>query len=180
MNRMSRGLAVLTSLAGAAAFAADAAQPDTFAPVRFLVGEWIGKAEGQAGAGTVTRSYQVVLGGRFIEERNTSNYPPQPKNEKGEIHEHRGFISYDRVRKTLMIRQFHQESFVILYAFNAAQSGTQRLVFDSEHFENFDNSWKARETYEIASSDEFVEIFELAEPGKPFEVYSRTQFRRAR
>lgn len=53
-------------------------------------------------------------------------------------------------------------------------------MFDSEHFENFDYSWKARETYEIASADEFVEIFELAEPGKAFEVYSRTRFQRAR
>ena len=180
MNRTCRGLAVLASLACAASFAADAAKPDTFAPVRCLVGEWTGEAEGQAGTGTVSRSYQVILGGRFIEERNISNYPPQPKNEKGEIHEHRGFISYDRARKTLMIRQFHQESFVILYAFDAAPSSARKLVFDSAHFENFDNSWKARETYEIASPDEFVEIFELAEPGKPFEVYSRTHFRRAR
>lgn len=63
---------------------------------------------------------------------------------------------------------------------HAAESGARKLVFDSEHFENFDYSWKARETYEIASADEFVEIFELAEPGKAFEVYSRTRFQRAR
>ncbi|MND02594.1 hypothetical protein D3C83_220290 [compost metagenome] len=52
------------------------------------------------------------------------------------------------------------------------------MVFDSESFENFDNSWKARETYDFVSPDEFVETFELAPPGKPFEVYSRNRFRR--
>lgn len=30
------------------------------------------------------------------------------------------------------------------------------------------------------SNDEFVEIFELAAPGKPYEVYSRNQFQRIR
>lgn len=29
------------------------------------------------------------------------------------------------------------------------------------------------------TADEFIEIFELAEPGKAFQVYSRNSFRRA-
>ncbi len=163
---------------GFAATAQEAARPDPFAPVRFLIGEWRGTAEGQAGNGTVTRSYAFVLGDRFIEERNTSTYPAQDRNAKGEVHEHRGFLSFDRKRKTLMMRQFHRESFVNLYAFDSAASTAQRLVFNSEHFENFDNSWRARETYELISADEFVETFELAPPQKPFEIYSRTRFRR--
>lgn len=171
--------ATLIALLALPAFAQDAAKPDAWQPVRFMVGRWSGTVEGQAGAGTVIRSYAFVLDGKFIEERNVSTYPPQKQNEKGEVHEHRGFISYDRKRKTLMMRQFHEESFVNLYAFNASASTPQRLVFDSESFENFDNSWKARETYELISPDEFIEIFELAEPGKAFEVYSRTHFRRA-
>lgn len=62
----------------------------------------------------------------------------------------------------------------------AGQDGPHRkIVFESESFENFDNRWKARETYEVVSADEFVEIFELAPPGGPFEVYSRTRFVRA-
>ena len=42
------------------------------------------------------------------------------------------------------------------------------LVFDSVSFENFSNEWKARESYEVISADEFIETFELAEPGKDF------------
>jgi hypothetical protein len=37
---------------------------------------------------------------------------------------------------------------------------------------------KARETYEFMSDDEFVETFELAAPGKPFQVYSRSHLKR--
>jgi hypothetical protein len=60
-----------------------------------------------------------------------------------------------------------------------SESRRGRLVFTSESFENFDNSWRAREIYEIRSPDEFVEIFELQAPGKGFEVYSRNTFKRA-
>lgn len=53
------------------------------------------------------------------------------------------------------------------------------MVFESEAFENLDGRWRARETYELKSADEFIEIFELAEPGKAFQIYSRNSFRRA-
>jgi len=61
---------------------------------------------------------------------------------------------------------------------NQQLSKAGELVFESEQFENCDNNWRARETYEISSADEFVEIFELATPGKSFTVYSRNHFKR--
>jgi hypothetical protein len=79
-----------------------------------------------------------------------------------------------------MLRQFHQEGFVNLYALNPAASSATRLVFESVAFENLGSDWRARETYEVVSPDEFIEIFELAEPGKEFRVYSRNHFRRQR
>ena len=66
------------------------------------------------------------------------------------------------------------------YILNQQMSKTGKLVFESEQFENFDNTWRARETYEISSTDEFVEIFELAPPGKPFAVYRRNHFKRVK
>src|SRR5262249_15309755 len=51
--------------------------------------------------------------------------------------------------------------------------------FESEALENVPNGWKARETYEVASRDEFVETFEIAQSGKPYQVYSRARFNRA-
>ena len=154
-------------------------KPDPWQPVRFLAGSWQGAVSGQSGSGTVSRSYEFILNDKFIQEKNTSTYPPQKQKKAGEVHHHLGFISYDRKRKTLMLRQFHEESFVNLYALNQAASSPAMLVFESENFENFDNSWKAKETYEIISNNEFIETFELAPPGKTFEVYSRNHFKRA-
>jgi hypothetical protein len=148
--------------------------PDPFAAVRFLAGEWQGSATGEAGEGRVSRSYAFVLHGRFLQERSTTTYPPQPANARGEVHEQQSFISYDRQRARLVLRQFHGESFVNTYALDPA-STPERLVFVSEDFENFDDAWRAREVYERISNDELVETFELAPPGKPFALYSRAR-----
>jgi hypothetical protein len=144
--------------------------------VRFLVGRWEGTTQGDPGHGTVTRSYEFVLGNRFIHERNTSTYPPQEKNEKGELHEHWSFLGYDRIRKALVLRQFHAEGFVNQYVRNEA-AGSQ-IVFEGEAFENLDSNWRAREVYDILGPDEFTETFQLAEPGKPYQTYSKNHFKR--
>lgn len=173
---MKRVLALLL-IGVSAGFAAEPVAVDRWQPVRFMLGSWQGEAQGEPGRGTVERSYELVLGERFIEEHNTSRYEAVP-GKSPEIHHHRSFVSYDKARKTLMLRQFHEEGFVLLYALNPALSSATRLVFESVVFENFSNDWKARETYEVISNDEFVETFELAEPGKDFQLYSRNHFRR--
>lgn len=53
------------------------------------------------------------------------------------------------------------------------------IVFESEALENVPRGFKARETYEIVSPDEFVETFEIASTGA-YEVYSRSRFKRKR
>jgi len=164
-------------LAAASVIIAADAKPDPWAPVRFMLGNWQGEAQGDPGRGKVERSYSFVLADRFIEERNVSRYEPRDGKE-AEVHEHRSFVSYDKSRNTLMLRQFHEEGFVNLYAMNPALSTPTKLVFESVSFENFSNEWQARESYEVISNDEFVEIFELKPPGKEFEVYSRNHFRR--
>ncbi len=148
-------------------------------PIRFMVGEWRGTAEGQAGKGTVERSYRFVLRDKYLHERNVSTYPPQRVNEKGEIHEHWSFFSYDRARRAIVLRQFHTEGFVNQFAMAApAKPGT--VVFESETLENAPAGWNARETYDVISPDEFVETFELATGRGGYEVYSRTRFKRVR
>jgi hypothetical protein len=171
-------LAVSGATAAASAATPAAATTDPWAQVRFLEGEWTGVAQGEPGVGTVHRSYQFVLGHRFLHERNVSAYSPKQPNTPGEVHEHWGLISYDQQRRRLVLRQFHQEGFVNQYVLVAEQSSPTRLVFTSEAFENLDGRWRARETYEVGSADEFSETFELAEPGKEFQVYSKSSFRR--
>jgi len=155
-------------------------KPDVWQPIRFMVGSWEGTAEGEPGSGTARRSYAFVLKDRFLYERNVTTYPPQAANKAGEVHEHWSFFSYDRARKVLVLRQFHPEGFVNQYVLDAQASRPGKLVFVSEALENLDKGWRARETYEVRSQDEFVETFEVAEPGKELGVYSRTHFKRAR
>ena len=169
-------LLYLSALAGIS-HAADLS-PDRWSPLRRLIGDWTGAASGHAGGGTVTRKYSFIMGERFVQEINTSRYPPQEKNKAGEVHEHLGVFSYDKERKLIVLRQFHVEGFVNTYHQAGSSEGAATLVFDSEAFENFSNLWKARESYEFLSDDEFIETFELSAPGKPFEVYSRNHFRR--
>jgi len=153
--------------------------PEHWMPVARLIGNWSGTSSGSAGEGNVQRRYAFVLGGRYIHETNISTYPPQEKNKTGEVHEHWGMISFDKQRKTLVLRQFHVESFVNTYRrVETPANSSAAFVFESESFENFNNTWKARETYEFLSDDEFVETFELAPPGQPYRTYSRTQLKR--
>lgn len=169
----------LTLALGSTATAQQQPATDRFAGVAGLVGKWSGASEGQPGNGTVEREYERVLGSRFIRVRNTSTYPPQAKNPKGERHGDEGFISFDGARKRLVFRQFHIEGFVNTYVQDLeAKTGT--VTFVSEGIENIPPGYRARETYIFNGPDEVEEVFELAEPGKEFAVYSRTRLKRVK
>ena len=169
---------ILLAICAAWAAHAEPEKHDAFAPIRFLLGRWHGTSAGEPGEGSVAREYEPALGDRFIRERNVSTYRAQEKNPAGEVHEHFSFFSHDRRRDRIVFRQFHQESFVITYVLDSAASTPSKLVFVSEAFENLDPAFRARETYELVSNDEFTETFEVAEPGKEFAVYSRSHLKR--
>ena len=149
-------------------------------PMRFLVGSWTGAGEGQPGTSTLERQYTFVLNDRFLEVRNKSTYPPQAKNPKGEVHEDRGFMSWDRARRRFVLRQFHVEGFVNQYVSDSVASPVDSLVFTSEAIENIPAGYRARETYRILGPDEFVERFEIAEPDSAFAIYSEARLKRKR
>lgn len=156
-----------------------ATAPDPLAPIAGLVGKWTGTSEGQPGNGMVEREYAREFGTRFIRVRNRSAYPPQEKNPKGEVHQDEGWFSFDRSRKRLVFRQFHVEGFVNQYV-EDAQRPPQAIVFVSEAIENIPPGYRARETYVMRGPDELEEVFEMAEPGKDFAVYSRTLLKRVK
>jgi hypothetical protein len=177
--KAAQAVTVLFVLVFVAPVLAQQSTPDRLAPVNALVGKWVGTSEGQPGNGTVERTYEHAIGERFVRVRNRSTYPPQPKNPKGETHEDEGFIGFDNGRKLLTYRQFHIERFVVTYVQDPnVKPGT--IVFTSEAIENIPAGYRARETYLLHGPDEFEEVFEMAEPGKDFEVYSRTRLKRVR
>jgi hypothetical protein len=169
----------LLVFAGPVSAAGKAETENPWAPIQFLVGDWAGDSEGQPGKGTVKRTYRFVLADKFLHEQNVSTYRPQPKNEKGEVHEHWSLFSHDRARHTLVFRQFHQEGFVNQYVLTPG-SPAGSVVFETDTLENVPADWKARETYQLVSPDEFVETFELAHSGGAYELYSKTRFKRAK
>lgn len=177
---MSSAALVLALLVGPAVLIGKQSTPtDPFERAGFLIGRWEGVSEGQPGKGTVQRAYTQILNSRFIRGHNRSVYPPQGKNPKGETHEHEDWLSFDRGRRRLVLRQFHIEGFVNQYV-EDGESTAQKLVFTTEAIENIPAGWRARETYLVHGPDEFEEVFELAEASKPFDVYSRARLKRVK
>lgn len=152
---------------------------DRFGALRFLAGMWRGDQAGQPGQGTAERTYRFILNDRFLQETNTSTYPPQEKNPKGEVHHHMSMISYDSGRKLFVLRQFHTEGFVNTYV-QEPSTDDKKIVFVSEAIENIPAGYRARETYTIVSRDEVIERFEVAEPGRDFALYSEAHLKRIR
>jgi hypothetical protein len=150
---------------------------DALAVLTKLEGEWRGTGEGEPGASTVERTYRWVLGGRFLEVRNRSTYAAQPKNPKGEQHDDVGLVSYDKGRKKLVFRQFHAEGFVNQYVLES--STPDMFVFASEAIENIPSGFRARETLRFLGDGQLEETFEIAEPNKDFEVYSKNMLTKA-
>jgi hypothetical protein len=156
-----------------------ATKPDPFGPLRFMVGSWSGVQSGEPGTGKSERTYEFVLDGRFLQVSNQSTYPPQEKNKAGEVHHDMGMIGYDRARKKLVFRQFHTEGFVNTYVQQETGDPT-KLVFETESIENIPAGFRARETYTIVGNDEFVERFEVADPGRDFALYSEARLKRVK
>jgi hypothetical protein len=170
-------IAAFVFLAPLVAFAQLSKSDSVWLPLKPLIGHWTGNGQAPDGQGTYERTYQFVLNGKFIEVRNKSIYPPSKENLKGYVHEDHGFISYDKARKTFVLRQFHSEGFVNEYVLESISPDGKTIVFVTESIENIPKGWRARETYSLADR-EMRENFELAEPNKDFTPYSHASFRR--
>ncbi len=180
----SKRALVATTLAAALAGIATTpmvapAQEDVWAPFRPLAARWEGTSHGQPGDGKTERSCEFVLRGMFLECRNKTTYPPQAKNAKGEVHEDVGLVSYDKARKTFVLRQFHVEGFVNQYVLEGPPAAGRPLTFVTESIENIPPGWRASETWQI-TGDDWTETFGLASGGKPFEPYSESRLRRVK
>lgn len=167
--------------AGQAAAPAAAQQPsDIWTPFRFFVGSWQGRGEGQGGVSRGKMSFQLILRERFLQAKNETRFDPQEKNPKGEIHEDVGVFSYDKARSCYVYREFNVEGFVNQYICKKILDEGKTFIFVSESLENAPPEMKARLTYKILNQNEFQQVFELAEPGKDYELYSTQLLKRTR
>lgn len=143
-------------------------------PFKDFIGEWKGTGTGVDGEGSYDRSYRLILNKNYIEVKNKSTYAPTKENPKGYHHEDIGYISYDKQRKVFVFRQFHIEGFVNEYKLESISADKKTFIFLSESIENIPAGWRARETY-IITDQGISEEFDLAEPGKEYEKYTRAQ-----
>ncbi len=160
-------------------FSQTSRQDSLWKPLTFFVGVWKGTGTGEPGNGVYERTYQRILNGKFIEVKNQSSYPPTEKFPQGEVHNDIGYMSYDKQRKKFVLRQFHVEGFVNQFTLDTVSADGNRMIFVSESIENIPAGWRAKETYQIVNDNEFIETFELAEPGRDFEMYTTVTLKRA-
>src|SRR5688572_27370767 len=118
-------------------------------PLKNLIGTWTGSGKGVDGMGNYERTYQLVLNKKYIEVKNKSTYPPSDKSPKGYVHEDAGYISFDRMRKKFVFRQFHIEGYINQYKLDSISADGKTIVFISEGIENIPAGWRARETYKF-------------------------------
>ena len=144
--------------------------------LQILVGEWRGVGDGKWGNNSAERKYTWVFAKTFIHGFGRSVYPKQDRNKTGESHETLDMYSFDDQRKTIVLRQFDNESFVTTYYLNLEASTAESLVFEAEHLENVPLGWRARVTFHFKGSDEFHEHFDLDTAKGWYERYLTTRF----
>ena len=142
-----------------------------------FIGEWDGEESGKAGIGKGDRSYQWIFNNKYLFQKNTSVFKPQPQNEGGETHEDWAFFCYDGVRDKIVLRELHIEGFVIQYILDSIPADMKTWVFNSESIENLPPGWKARITYIMEDNNTFDEFFDLAAPDKEYERFLQNHWK---
>lgn len=155
------------------------AQAEAWEALRYFLGTWKGRESGVAGEGVSERGYALVMDRNYIVAANTSTFEPQEANPGGEVHEDWAFYSYDKVRGKVVLREFHSEGFVNRYLLKDWNPQQRRFVFESESIENLTAGWRARVTLTIHGENSFSETFELAAPGKAFELLVENHWNRS-
>ncbi len=143
-----------------------------------LGGEWDGEESGKAGIGTGDRSYQWIFNNKYLFQKNTSVFEPQPQNESGETHKDWAFFSYDGIRDKIVLREFHNEGFVIQYVLDSLSADLKTWVFNCESIENLPPGWKARLTIIMEDDYTFNEFFDLAAPDKDYDRFIQNHWKK--
>jgi len=159
-------------------FSQDNSLVSIWQPLEYFAGKWEGHETGRAGIGKGDRSYQFIMGARYLFMKNTSRFEPQEKNPKGETHEDWTIFSFDEERQKFILRQFNIEGFVNRFVLDSLVNLNKTFVFTSESSENAPPGLRARLSYYIQNQDEFRETFELAMPGKEFSIYLENFWKR--
>jgi len=131
-----------------------------------LIGHWQGTGTGFGNNTSLTKSsFTWVMNNSYIEVINESVFEPTDKKPKGEHHIDKGYISFDKIRKKIVFRQFNSEGYINQYVLDS-ESTLKKLVFKSENIENFMPGGSAEWIIEINDSTKLTTIFNVTFPKK--------------
>jgi hypothetical protein len=170
-------VAVLLLLSSLLSFAGQSENIDIWDSLRFLEGSWVGHGDGMNGISTVTQEYRYILNGKYLQMATKSEFKPQEKNPKGEIHEDIGIFSFDRSRKKIILRGFYIEGFINQYVGEVSKSG-KTITFKTEAIENAPPGTRAKLVFEKISDNELEQSFFVAWPDKDFSCMSTNRLKR--
>jgi len=152
---------VLTLLLAAAL----AAGPGPLDSLKFLLGEWVGEGGGQPGqASGGSYSFLPELDGRILVRRNRSAYPAG-KDHAAFVHEDLMVVYPGTAGKPPRADYWDNEGHAIHYEIS---SDGKSAVFLSE---GEAAGPRYRLTYTSTAADRVTIRFEVAAPGKPFQMY---------
>ena len=105
-------------------------------------------------------------------------FEPTEQSPEGEYHIDKGFISFDKIRKLIIFRQFNIEGYVNQYALNESISTKDFLVFDSESIENFVEGGKTQWTVKKINENHIETKFNVSFPGSEYACLGTNQLYR--
>jgi hypothetical protein len=154
---------------------AQQSKDDAWAPVKFLLGDWIGEGGGQPGQGAGGFSFHPDLQGKILVRKNYADYPAT-KDRPAYRHDDLMIVYRESGDQDLRAVFFDNEGHVIHYSVPAGDGGNS-VQFLSEVSAKRP---RFRLTYVKTGDDRLSLKFEIAPPGQPdaFATYIEAKARR--
>jgi hypothetical protein len=160
---------------GLACVLAKPATGPRFAPLGFLIGEWVGEGGGAPGQGSGGFSFLPDQDGRILVRKNHADYPAT-KDKRASSHTDLTIVYQESGETRLRAIYFDDEGHTIHYTVEPSADGSS-VQFLSDAIAT---QPRYRLTYRKTGDDRVAIRFEIAPPGKPegFSTYIDATARR--
>ena len=163
-------------LFGVASLLAQHSKTDArWAPLGFLIGEWVGEGTGEPGQGEGGFSFLPDQDGRILIRKNYANYP-STKDKAAYSHTDLTIIYQESGESKLRAIYFDNEGHTIHYGVVPAADGNSIQFLSAAST----SEPRYRLTYSKTAPDRVGLRFEIAPPGKEFSTYIEAKARRKR